>query len=60
LALNLVEVVDVEHEPSLGRRVRAEVRQMSVAGELDRQTGRRGLGEVGGHHQSGAAVEGER
>ena len=56
----LVEVVHVEDEPPVGRRVGAEVRQVRVAAQLGVQARPRRAGEVGGHEVRGAAVEGER
>ena len=51
----LVEVVDVEDEPSLGRRVEAEVREVRVAAALHDEAGPRSGGEVGRHDQRRAA-----
>ena len=56
----LVEVVDVEHEPALGRREHAEVRQVSVAAALHVQPRARRSREVVGHDLGRATVEGER
>ena len=53
----LVEVVDVEDQPALGRAEQAEVRQVRVAAHLHGQPGR--VGEVAGHRQGRAPVEGE-
>ena len=53
----LVEVVDVEDEPALGRLEEAEVHQVRVAAELGDEAGLRGAEEVGGHQQRAAAVE---
>ena len=55
----LVEVVDVEVHAPLGGAEDAEVRQVGVAAELGAQVGRRRGGQVAGHDQGGAAVEGE-
>ncbi len=43
----LVEVVDVEDEPALGRGEDAEVREVRVAAALHRQPGPRRRGEIG-------------
>ena len=56
----LVEVVDAEHQPPVGSRERAEVRQMRVAAELHVQARARRTGEVGRHQGGAAAVERER
>ena len=56
----LVEVVHVEDEPAFRRRERAEVGQVRVTAQLHPQPGRGSAGQVGGHGQRGAAVEGER
>ena len=58
--VGLVEVVDVEEHPPLGRREHAEVRHVGVAAELDGHAGHRRAGQVAGHDRGGAAVEGER
>ena len=50
----LVEVVDVEHQPPLGRREHPEVRQVRVAAALHLEARARRRREVGGHHQRGA------
>ena len=56
----LVEVVQVEQQRPLGRREHAEVREMRVAAELDLETRRRRVLQVGGHDLRRAAVERER
>ena len=56
----LVEVVDVEHQPPLGRGEDTEVRQMRIAAALDRQPGPRCRGEVVGHDHRRPAIERER
>ena len=56
----LVEVVGVEHEVALGRRVGAEVGEVGVAVELHREAGRRGGREVLGHDPGGSPEERER
>jgi hypothetical protein len=56
----LVEVVQVEQQPPLGRGERAEVRQVRVPAQLGLQPGYRRDGEVGGHDRGRAPVEGER
>ena len=58
--VRLVEVVDAEHEPSVGRGEGAEVREVRVAAELDVEPAARRRVEIGGHQVGGAAVEGER
>jgi len=50
----LVEVVEVEDEPPLGRREHAEVREVGVAAELRRQARSRGAREVGRHDRGRA------
>ena len=55
----LVEVVEVEHQRPIGRRVRTEVRQVRIAAELGVDARPRQPGEVGRHQVGGAAVEGE-
>ncbi len=55
----LVEVVDVEQQPSLGRGEHPEVRHVGVSAQLDVQAGRGGPGEIGGHEARRAAQEGE-
>ena len=56
----LVEVVDAEDQPSIGRGERTEVREVGVAAELDLQTGAGRVREIGRHEVGGAAVERER
>ena len=56
----LVEVVDVEHHPSLRRPERAEVHQVGITAQLHIQTGARRTRKVGRHEQRGASVERER
>ena len=56
----LVEVVQVEQQLPLGRGEHPEVRQMSVAAELNRQAGPGRVLQVGGHDLGRAPVEGER
>ena len=56
----LVEVVEVEDERALGRRVAADVREVRVSAELRPEPGSRSRREVVGHHGRRAAVEGER
>ncbi len=56
----LVEVVDVEDHPALGRAEEPEVRQVGVAAHLH-DDARRGSGaEIHGHERRSAPVEGER
>ena len=55
----LVEVVDVEVHAPLGGAEDAEVGQVGVAAELGAQVGGGRGGQVAGHDQGGAAVEGE-
>ena len=56
----LVEVVDVEHQPALGRGKRAEVRQVRVTAALhgEARVGRRR--QIAGHDQRRTPIEGER
>ena len=56
----LVEVVDAEDEPPVGRGEGAEVREVRVAAQLHLQPGSRRAGEIGRHQVRGAAVERER
>ena len=56
----LVEIVDVEHQPPLGRREHAEVRQVRVSAALHRQPRPRRRGKVVGHDHRRAAIESER
>ena len=55
----LVEVVQVEHEPTFGRAEDAEVREVGVAAHLRAKPGRRGRGQIGGHDESRPTVERE-
>ena len=56
----LVEVVHVEEQAALGGGEHAEVRQVRVTADLADESRPRGRGEVAGHDQRSAAVEGER
>ena len=56
----LVEVVDVEDQPALGRAEEAEVGQVRVPARLHDHPGGRGAGQVAGHGQGRAAVVRER
>ena len=56
----LVEVVDVEDQLAVRCREAAEVRQVRVPAQLDRQARVRRLGEVGRHQRGRAAEERER
>ena len=56
----LVEVVDAEDEPPIGRGEDAEVGEVRVAAELSVQPGPRPIREVGRHQVGAAAEEGER
>jgi hypothetical protein len=56
----LVEVVQVEQQGPLGRREQTEVRQMSVAAELNHQAGPGRVLQVGSHDLGRAPIEGER
>jgi hypothetical protein len=47
----LVEIVDAEHEVTLGRREDAEVRHVYVAAHLDRDAGGARTSEVARHHR---------
>ena len=56
----LVEVVDAEHQPPVGRGEPTEVGQMRIAAELHLQSRARGTCQVGRHRIGRAAEEGER
>ena len=56
----LVEVVDAEHHPPVGRGVATEVRQVGVAAELRVEPRSRPAREIRGHQVRRTAVEGER
>ena len=56
----LVEVVDVEHQLALGRAEHAEIGQVGVAAALHVMPESRRGGQVRGHDQRRAPVEGER
>jgi hypothetical protein len=56
----LVEVVEVEQQPPLGRGEDPEVGEVGVAAQLDGEAGRGRAGQVGGHDLGRAPVEGER
>ncbi len=56
----LVEIVDVEDHPSLGRAEQPEVGQVSVAAELNDDPGPGSGGQVGRHDHRGPPIEGER
>ena len=56
----LVEVVDVEYQVPLGRRERAEIRQVGVTAHLHPKPGGGRVGQVRGHRQRRAPVVGER
>ena len=56
----LIQVVDVEDEPSFGRGIRAEVEQMAVAARLHAQAGDRRARQVRRHVERRSPVEGER
>ena len=56
----LVEVVEAEDHPPVGRREAAEVRQVGVAAELGVEPRPRAGREIGGHQVGGTAVERER
>ena len=56
----LVEVVDAEHEPPVGRGEPTEVRQMRIAAELHVESGPRRAGQIGRHRVGRAAEERER
>ena len=56
----LVEIVDVENHPALGRAEQAEVRQVRVTAQLHGHPRCRGSRQVGCHDQRGAPVERER
>jgi hypothetical protein len=52
----LVEVIDAEHQPPIGRAEGAEVRQMRIAAQLHIKSGPRRAGQVG-RHRVGRAAE---
>ena len=54
-----VEVVDVDDQAAVRRRVGAEVREVSVPARLHPEPGAGRLSEVGRHDRGGAAIEGE-
>src|SRR5271170_8105368 len=56
----LVEIVDVEQHPPLGRAEQAEIRQVSVTAQLHGDPRHRGRRQVGRHDQRPAPVERER
>jgi hypothetical protein len=56
----LVEIVDVEHQATLRRGVRTEVRKVRIAAQLGPQTRRRRGVQVSGHRQRRTPVERER
>lgn len=56
----LVEVVEIEHEGALRRRVEAEVRHVRIAARGDLDAARRPGPEIGRHERGGAEVERER
>ena len=55
----LVEVVDIEHQRSLGRCVDAEVGQVGVTAQLDAEARPGCRGEVRRHDRGGTPIEGE-
>ena len=59
-ANRLIEVVDVEDQPPVGRGVCAQVAHMRVAAKLAHDAGRRKLRQVRGHHRRCAAKVSER
>ena len=56
----LVEVVDAEYQPPVGRAEGAEVGQVRIAAELHVEPGPRRVGQVGRHRIRGPAEERER
>ena len=56
----LVEVVDAEDQPPVGRAERTEVRQVRIAAELHVQARPRDARQIGRHRVRRAAIEGER
>jgi hypothetical protein len=56
----LVEVVDAEHEPPVGRREPTEVRQMRVAAQLHLEPASWRRGQIGRHRVGRAPEERER
>ena len=55
----LVEVVDAEHQPPVGRGEHPEVGEVRVTAELHVETGARHPCEIGGHEVGPSPVEGE-
>ena len=56
----LIQIVDVENDPSFGRGISAEVEQMAVAARLHAQAGCRRARQVGRHVECRSPVKGER
>ena len=56
----LVKVVQVEQQPPFRRGEHAEIRQVSIAAQLDIQARHRGVLQVRGHDLGRAPVKGER
>ena len=56
----LVEVIEVEDQPAIGRGECAQVAHMRVAAKLAHDPGGRKLRQVGGHHRRRAAKVSER
>ncbi len=58
--IGLVEVVDVEDHPAVGRHEDTEVRQVSVPAELSLEARARHRRQIGRHDSGRSSVEGER
>jgi hypothetical protein len=56
----LVEIVDIEQQCPLGRGEQAEIREMRVTAQLDRDPRIRARRQVGRHRQRSSTVERER
>ena len=56
----LIEVAQVERQPSFRRRPQPEVEHVRVTAQLHHQAAVRTRGEIGGHHRRGTPVEGPR
>src|SRR5436190_6524146 len=55
----VIQVADIEYEPTFGGRISSEVKQMAVAACLHAQASYRCDGEVSGHVKRRSTVEGE-
>ncbi len=55
-----VEVVNVEHQPAIGRGVGAQIANMCISAQLGKDAGIRQHRQVGGHHRNGPAKKTKR